>query len=153
MKEKTKKDCLLPLLLFLILVGLVGKMEKPGSPIPKSKVVEEEQQVLVTVTVYNPVPEQCNSDPLCTADMSRIDLGKLKRGEIRWIALSRDLLGSQFNYGDTIRLSCESDSSINGEYVVHDTMNKKWTNRADILIHQDNDPGRGKWENVKIEGV
>ena len=48
----------------------------------------------VTVTVYNPVMEQCDSTPLITADNSEIDLKKLKQGKLKWVAVSRDLLKS-----------------------------------------------------------
>lgn len=37
----------------------------------------------VTVTCYQPVESQCDSDPLITADGSKIDLKKLKNGEIK----------------------------------------------------------------------
>lgn len=46
----------------------------------------------VTVTCYQPVKEQCDDNPLITADGSKIDLHKLKQGKIKWCAISRDLL-------------------------------------------------------------
>ena len=46
----------------------------------------------VTLTYYQPVKEQCNSQPLITADGSKINLHHLKQGKIRWCAISRDLL-------------------------------------------------------------
>ena len=36
-----------------------------------------------TVTVYNPVPNQCNGDHLITADGSFIDIQKLEEGTIK----------------------------------------------------------------------
>ena len=46
----------------------------------------------VKVTCYQPVEAQCDSDPLTTADGSKIDLHKLKKGNVKWCAISRDLL-------------------------------------------------------------
>jgi 3D (Asp-Asp-Asp) domain-containing protein len=87
----------------------------------------------VTVTQYNPVVSQCDEDPLVTADNSKIDLDKLRRGKIRWVAVSRDLL-DKYNYGNTIELTVvKGNRRINGRYIVHDTMNPRFTNRVDIL--------------------
>ncbi len=111
---------------------------------------EKEDWSKVTVTVYNPVIEQCDSTPLITADNSEIDMRKLKQGKLKWVAVSRDLLkNGKVKYGDRIRLKCK-DKSLSGVYTVHDTMNPRWTKRVDILAHQDNRT-YGKQENVKIE--
>lgn len=108
----------------------------------------------VTATRYNPVESQCNSQPLITADMSKISLSKLKRGKIRWIAVSRDLR-KIYKYGDVVEIKAKDgdDNSINGLYEVHDTMNKRFTDRIDILTHIDNPHGQGKWEGVYIRLV
>ena len=110
---------------------------------------EKETERLVTVTRYNPVINQCDEDPLITADNSEINLRKLKNEELRWVAISRDLLG-EFSYGDTIKLACQADPSINGTYTIHDCMNKRWRNRVDILTHIESNHGCGKWEDVKL---
>lgn len=104
----------------------------------------------VTATVYNPVARQCDKDPLITADCSRIDLDKLDTGEIKWIAVSRDLL-QHFNYGDVIELKSISDPSINGTYEIHDTMNKRFKNYIDILSPKGK--SLGKWDDVVIRKV
>lgn len=108
----------------------------------------------VTATIYNPVESQCNDQPLITADMSKISLSKLKRGEIRWIAVSQDLR-KVYKYGDVVEIKAKDgdDKSINGLYEVHDTMNKRFTDRIDILTHIDNPHGQGKWEEVSIRLV
>ena len=108
----------------------------------------------VTATRYNPVESQCNDQPLITADMSKISLSKLKRGEIRWIAVSQDLR-KVYKYGDVVEIKAKDgdDNSINGLYEVHDTMNKRFTDRIDILTHIDNPHGQGKWEGVSIRLV
>lgn len=111
---------------------------------------EEEDWSKVTVTVYNPVIEQCDSTPLITADNSEIDLKKLKQGKLKWVAVSRDLLKNRkVKYGGRVRLKCK-DKSLSGVYIVHDTMNPRWEKRVDILAHQDIRT-YGKQENVEIE--
>lgn len=86
--------------------------------------------MMVTLTYYQPVPEQCDSTPLITADNSRIDLDKLARGEIKWCAVSQDLRD---------RLPFGSSISIPGlgVYKVRDVMNPRHRNRVDILVHPD----------------
>ena len=116
----------------------------------KDSVLREAGYYKVTATVYNPVVKQCDSDPLTTADLSRIDLEQLRSGELRWVALSRDLL-EHFNYGDRIYIHSKSDPSINGVYEVHDTMNIRYTNYIDIL--KPVDQKYGKWDDVVIKKV
>ena len=101
----------------------------------------------ITATKYNPVEEQCDEDPLVTADGSKINLKKLERGDLRWVAISRDLLKLGYNYGDTIVIV--SDNELDGkEFVVRDTMNPKWRNKIDILSPIGD--SLGKWENLSI---
>ena len=102
----------------------------------------------VTATVYNPVSKQCDSTPLITADSSNIDLTKLENGEIRWIAVSRDLL-EHFNYGEKVMISGHDD--ISGIYEIHDTMNRRYNRCIDILMPSSKTTG--KWENVTIEKI
>lgn len=89
-------------------------------------------------TVYNPTANQCDNTPLITADNSKINLKKLKKGKLRWVALSRNYLkrwGGEFNYGDTIYV-VSTDKSIEGEWVIHDTMNKRYKNNIDFLFYK-----------------
>lgn len=83
-----------------------------------------------TVTVYHPVKEQTDDSPLVTYDGSRIDLRKLKRGELKWCAISRDLLW-MFPKGKPKRILIEGL----GIYEVRDTMNERFDHRVDILLH------------------
>lgn len=99
----------------------------------------------VAATVYNPVTTQCNGNPLETADGSIINMAKLERGEIKWVAVSRDLLKT-FKFGDKVEI-ISSDKRISGVYIVHDTMAKKWTKKVDILMPSKF--SKGKWT-VKI---
>lgn len=87
-------------------------------------------------TIYNAVPEQCDSSPLITADNSRINLSDLEQGTLKWVALSRDLLkrwGGPYNYGDTIYVH-HTDGRLRGKWIVHDTMNKRYKKRVDFLV-------------------
>jgi hypothetical protein len=78
----------------------------------------------VLFTVYNPVPEQTDSDPLITASGR-----KVKHGDL---AVSRDFLKSGFViYGDSVYILLKVR--------VTDTMNSRYTNRVDFLhmYHKD----------------
>ena len=96
---------------------------------------------IVTLTVYNPVESQCDDTPLITANGTKIDLEKLKKGEIKYCAVSRDLL-SEIPYGSIIYIEGY------GEYEVVDTMNKRIKMGVDIL--QDVSEKGFKKTNVRI---
>ena len=91
----------------------------------------------VLITWYNPCESQCDSDPFITADMSKIDINKLNNRDIRWIAVSRDLLG-KYSMGDTVLIN-SPNPKVNGEWVIHDKMNKRFTNRIDLLVSSEDD--------------
>lgn len=99
----------------------------------------------VTLTYYQPVKEQCNSEPLVTSDGSRINLQHLKSGKIRWCAISRDLL-YLFPKGKQKRIYIEGF----GVFEVRDVMNRRFSHRVDILIHPKNSK-RIKLDKVKIK--
>lgn len=107
-----------------------------SKPTKTVKTIKSERKtfksITVTATKYNAVEAQCDGDPLVTADMSKIDLKKLKHNRIRWVAVSRDLL-KRFNYGDTIKIEC-SNEKLNGYWVIHDTMHTRFKNRIDFLV-------------------
>lgn len=84
--------------------------------------------VMVTLTYYHPVEEQCDSTPLITADNSRIDLERLRDGKIRWCAISQDLR-KKFPFGSRVSIDGV------GEYYVRDVMNQRHRNRIDILVY------------------
>ena len=89
-------------------------------------------EIDVTVTMYNPSPEQTDSTPNQTADGTIIN--PERASEYRYIALSRDLLrrwGGPFNYGDYVML--KGTDGYDGIYQVRDTMAPKFINRVDIL--------------------
>ena len=114
---------------------------------------------LDTATTYNAVAGQCDSTPLNTADGSLIDLVKLKNKQIKWVALSRDLIYCEFRqnlfkdtthwrgpfkFGDTINISSKLRPDFNGKWVVHDCKAAKYHNHIDFLFDpQNNKPKLG----------
>ena len=82
----------------------------------------------VTITTYNAVRSQCDSSPLITADGTKIDHNKVKSGEQKIVAISRDLLYA-------IPLGSIIDIEGYGRYEVRDTMNSRFKHRIDILQH------------------
>lgn len=99
----------------------------------------------VTLTYYQPVKAQCNSEPLVTSDGSKINLHHLKHNRIKWCAISRDLLWL-FPKDKPKRIHIEGF----GTFEVHDVMNKRYNHCVDILIHP-KDSRRIKQEKVKIK--
>lgn len=99
----------------------------------------------VTLTCYQPVKSQCDKEPLVTSDGSKINLRHLKRGSIKWCAISRDLL-YLFPKNRPKRVSIEGF----GIYEVRDVMNKRHKHRIDILIHPKNSK-RISREHVKVK--
>ena len=71
-----------------------------------------------------------------TASGDRIDVGRLKNQEIRWVALSRDMYRAGFNINDTIEVTSASMPQLNGKWVVKDKMGGH--RRIDFLIHRSN---------------
>ena len=89
----------------------------------------------VDATYYNPVAGQCDSNPLETASTDVIDLNKLEKKEIRWVACSRNLLkrwGGKLKYGDKITV-VSKNKNLSGVWIVKDSMNKRFKNRIDFL--------------------
>ena len=90
----------------------------------------------VTVTVYHAVEGQTDDSPDILADGTKID--PAKAGSYRYCALSRNLLerwDGPYAYGDTIYL--EDAGHFSGPWIVKDTMNKRFTNRVDLLVDLD----------------
>ena len=105
---------------------------------------------IVDVTMYNAVVDQCDSDPLITACMYRINPNRAS--EHKWIAMSRNLLkrwGGNFDFGQKVKLvGCGKKDGI---YIVADVMNKRYVNRVDILETQG--VKLYKYKNVKLIAI
>ena len=104
----------------LICLGLILSLQSYGS---KSLFTTH-----VTITTYNAVRSQCDRSPLITADGTKIDHRKVKSGEQRIVAISRDLLYA-IPLGSVIYVEGY------GRYEVRDTMNSRFKHRIDILQH------------------
>ena len=104
----------------LICLGLILSLQSYGS---KSLFITH-----VTITTYNAVRSQCDRSPLITADGTKIDNRKVKSGEQKIVAISRDLLYA-------IPLGSIIDIEGYGRYEVRDTMNSRFKHRIDILQH------------------
>lgn len=96
-------------------------------------VLDPRKQAVVFVTSYNPVPEQTDGSPCIGAGLT--DICEIAKAE-RVIALSQDLVGrahwKPFTYGDYVLMEHE-DPYCSGVFRVEDTMNKRYSNRADIF--------------------
>ena len=104
----------------LIGLGLILSLQSYGS---KSLFTTH-----VTITTYNAVRSQCDRNPLITADGTKIDHRKVKSGEQKIVAISRDLLYA-------IPLGSLIYVEGHGYYEVRDTMNSRFKHRIDILQH------------------
>jgi hypothetical protein len=120
----------------------------------KFSIQNDTRTVLDALTVYNPTTRQCDRTPLITASNSKIDKTKLRKQEIRWMALSRNLLkrwNGKFHYGDTVIVNA-GDPAIDGFWIIKDTMNKRYKNYGDLLFDSDIRI-HGKWRKVEIARV
>ena len=104
----------------------------------------------VTATCYYPVSSHCDSEPLTTAGMYKINPDSAS--EYKWIAMSRDLIArwnGEFKYGDLVEI--KGAGHKDGVYRVVDTMNKRFANRIDFLETKNTKPY--KFTNVKLNKV
>ena len=99
------------------------------------KMTKKSPQIIfeqVKATMYHPVEEQCDNDPLITADGSKIDPYEVSSWN--WIAVSQHMLtrnGGPLNYGDTVYIF--GTDHKDGMYVIKDCMNKRKRNQIDFL--------------------
>ena len=136
--------------LLLLLLMAFGQ-EISVANMPKSKMPAAIIITLDRLTVYNPLEDQTDSDPLITASNAKINLTKLKTGKIKWMAISRDMLkrwGGKVKYGDSVYIKV-GDPAVDGYWIIQDTMNKRFKKSGDLLFHE-KIRSSGKWNNVKI---
>lgn len=115
------------------------------------EVLEAKNIYIVTGTVYNAVKSQCYGNPLVTADGSKIDKTKLENGEIKWIAVSQDLLKRGLKYGDKVEVRNINNPKYAGIFEIHDTMNSRFTSYIDFLVPDH--ITTGKWTDIIIEKI
>ncbi len=84
----------------------------PGSP---SREVQQ-----VTVTAYNPTPEQTDGDPLMAASMRKVRPGT--------VAVSRDLFDQGWVFGKKVRIEGL------GIFEINDLMHPRMTKRVDVFM-------------------
>lgn len=133
----------------LVVLGMMARAWwiDPRELIVVEERVQEVEVYVVTATVYHAVPEQCDKDYLVTASGAKISSAE-SAYEHRYLAVSRDLL-DVFPYGTKVEVS--GCGELNGEYIVADTMNRRYKGYIDILINPD--MKRGKWEGVRVRKV
>ena len=91
-------------------------------------------------TTYQPVPSQCNSDPLHTANMTRVNLKELKNGSQKLCAFSYDLVKQyQLKFGDQFDVYTSKGKYL-GRYTFCDRMNRRIKNTCDLMIHPQDKP-------------
>ena len=132
-------------------VGTLAHIDKLTFTNRKFFIQHETRTVLDALTVYNPTVRQCDRSPLVTASNSKINRTKLRKQEIRWMALSRNLLKrwkGKFHYGDTVVVK-SGDPAIDGFWIIKDSMNKRYKNYGDLLFDS-KIRMRGKWRKVEI---
>jgi len=101
---------------------------------------------IVTVTTYSPTVEQTDSTPLITASGFKINPNNPKKQRI--VAVSRDLK-KKYKFGKKIRIT--GIGKLSGTYTVRDVMNKRYRNRVDILIGEDDT--HTSFRNAKLYAV
>jgi hypothetical protein len=102
----------------------------------------------VRTSYYYAVRSQTDATPLRTADQSKINRKKLRRGELKWLAVSRDLhrrYGGALEFGDTVKVRSLSTGKTE-KWVVRDLMHRRFRSRVDFLL-----PIGKKYREPKIE--
>jgi hypothetical protein len=87
------------------------------------------------VTVYNAVPEQCNTDVNHTASMFRLDLKNPEKHKI--VALERTFMQKNgIEFGDLIMIKGTYMGLQDGVFQVQDLMNKRFAgmDKVDVLV-------------------
>ena len=114
----------------------------------QTEVVEKQVEVyIVTATVYHAVEKQCNNDYLTTASGVKINSTNTAYTH-RYLAVSRDLL-DVFPYGTIVEI--EGCGYLDGQWIVADTMNKRYKGYIDLLINPN--MKQGKWTGVRIKKI
>lgn len=101
----------------------------------------------VVTTVYNAVPNQCDSTPNYTASGFKLDLTNVATHKI--IAMERTFMKELgLKYGDVVKI--EGTGEYDGVWQIQDTMNKRYAGQHKIDLLVDKSIKLGKWTNVKL---
>jgi hypothetical protein len=101
----------------------------------------------VVTTVYNAVPNQCDSTPNYTASGFKLDLTNVAAHKI--IAMERTFMKELgLKYGDVVKI--EGTGKYDGVWQIQDTMNKRYAGQHKIDLLVDKSIKLGKWTNVKL---
>ena len=111
--KKTLHNVIIGLCVLLITSALSGCSDK-------QKTLE------VTATAYNSVEAQTSAQPFLTA------WGYVLKPNDKAIAISRDLIDMGLTNGVKVKID-----GLDGEYIVRDKMNKRFTKRIDIYMGLD----------------
>jgi 3D (Asp-Asp-Asp) domain-containing protein len=98
----------------------------------------ETRTLVVTATAYNSVVSQTGDHPNLGA------WGDTLRPGMKSIAVSRDLIARGLGHNARVRIE-----GLEGEYVVKDKMNKRWTEKIDIYMGTDVEAAR-RWGKRKV---
>ena len=131
---------ILSLILFIIPIE-ISMMEKK-TEIEFKDIVPD----IVSVTTYTPSVGETDSTPLITASGFKINPVNPKKQRI--IAVSRDLK-KKYKFGKKVRIT--GIGKLSGTYTVRDVMNKRFKNKVDILIGE-NDK-QTSFKNAKLYAV
>ena len=112
----------------------------------RAATIKDNPYETVTLTTYSPTIQECDSTPHITASGFKINPKNPKKHRI--IAISRDLK-KKLPFGTVVKIT--GAGKFNGDYVVEDIMNKRYKNRIDLLIGDDDKHTTIK--NVKIVKV
>lgn len=123
----------------VVYVDSIKTEPKETEKVAETKI--DKKPFYVKVTCYNPDPAQCQGNHLQTASTDMIDLDKLKRGELKWCAVSRDLK-KKLPFGTIINVDGF------GNLIVKDLMGPGIYNGIDIL--QDKSKPIFMYEKVKV---
>lgn len=125
---------------------VIRTTESPNRGDNSIKVSKSISYETVTLTTYSATVGETDSTPHITASGFKIDTTNPKKHRI--IAVSRDLK-KKWPFGTKVRI--KKAGKYNGVYTVKDVMNKRYKNRIDILIGEDDK--QITMNNVKITKI
>jgi 3D (Asp-Asp-Asp) domain-containing protein len=125
---------------------IIKTAEAPSTFNYPIKITKSISYETVTLTTYSASVGETDSTPHITASGFKIDTTNPKKHRI--IAVSRDLK-KKWPFGTKVRI--KSAGKYNGVYTVKDVMNKRYKNRIDILIGEDD--RQTTMNNVKITKI